>query len=561
MSQDVEQILKETKNIFKQEAFSTTGSLGASTVFYQAQGVAPRRDPFYWVINANLTITLLNKVSVPFSAVLTQQDKNYSNGLDKFSQPFNQFGLSPRYRWITVHAGYRSIEFSEFSLAGALFLGGAVEVRPERSLVKGSVLYGRFVKAVPKVGVDGLTVSVPAFERWGGGAKVSIGTEKNFGDLIFLKLRDRVGSIAFDTALSVTPQENQIIALLTKQQLFSFLTVGADLSYSMYTRNLYEEVTKIERFTYVNQIYSPRPSSQYNKALQLMAEINSGKVRYGVKYKRIDPDYKTLGSVFLVNDVEELSVNGNFPMLKNKVGLGIAGGLQRNNLDRVQVLTSRRAIGAINLSYAPREGVSLTANYSNFSSNTLPVRDVLADSIRFVQLTQNGSLATTLSFGKNGIGFNLSNTLSYQESQSTQQTPANFLNETCSFTTNFREMGLSISLSAIYNRSYAGSNGINQGYGPNLGLQKSFFRNRIRVSVSSGFQTLLVQQEVLGRNSNLNASVSYTIDKHQSLKADCCYLLKSAMKASVKGFQEIRGGLAYQYNFGFKSRKLIDERQ
>ncbi|MBL7932699.1 MAG: hypothetical protein JNL60_12395 [Bacteroidia bacterium] len=556
LAQDIEQSVSEAKNLFKQEPISCTGSIGANAVFYKPYGIQARRDPFYWVLNANLNISLFNKINVPFTAVITQQDKNYSNGLDKFSQPFNQFGISPRYRWLTIHAGFRSLEFSEYTLSGAIFLGGGVEVKPEKSLISGTALYGRFVKAVPKGGVDGVTVSLPAYERWGAGTKLKVGTEQNYGEFIFLKMKDRVSSIAFDTALTITPQENQIIAIVTRQRVNSWLGVNGDFSYSMFTKNLYDDVTKIERFTYVNQIYSPRPSSQFNKAMNFGIDFNPGKARFGVKYKRIDPDYRSLGAIFLANDVEELSANSNFAVLKNRISVGVAAGLQRNNLDRIQVVTSQRFIGALNLSYNITESFNLSANYSNFSSNTLPVRDVFTDSIKFVQLTQNGSLSGMYAFGKGKVKYSLSNSLAYQESGGNKQALSTFLNETCSFNTNFSELGLGINISAIYNKSTAGNIGSTEGYGPNIGLQKGLYKNKIRLVVSSGFQKALFNKEALSRNISLSFGFAFTIDKHQSFKADCSYLSKTALKEGTQEFKEVRGGLGYVYNFGIKSKKI-----
>ncbi|WP_317899297.1 hypothetical protein [Aurantibacillus circumpalustris] len=233
LAQDVEQTLKDTKNIFKEDPVSLTGSIGANATLYNADGIAPRRDPFYWSFNANINVTLFNKVSMPLTAVITQQDKNYTTGgIDKYSQAFNQFGISPRYKWLTMHAGYRSLEFSEYTLSGAMFLGGGVEIKPEKSLVSGTALYGRFVKAIPQGGVDGIAVSVPAYERFGGGGKIKLGNDDHYGEFIFLKLKDNVKSLAFDTALSVTPQENQILGIGTKQKITKWLSFSADLAYS-----------------------------------------------------------------------------------------------------------------------------------------------------------------------------------------------------------------------------------------------------------------------------------------------------------------------------------------
>lgn len=557
LAQDLEQSVKEAKNTIKQEPVSLSGSIGANTVFYKANGIAPRRDPFYWVLTANLNVSLFNKISVPFTAVITQQDKNYSNGLDKFSQPFNQFGISPKYKWLTVHAGFRTVDFSEYTLSGAMFLGGGIEIKPEKSFVSGTAIFGRFVKAVPKGGVDGIVVSLPAYERWGGGAKIKIGNDLSFAELIFLKIKDNVNSISFDTYLSVTPQENQVFAITTRQRISKWLGASADIAYSMFTKNLYEEVSKIERFTYVNQIYSPRPSSQFNKAINAGLDFSPGKYRLGLKYKRIDPDYRTLGSVFLTNDVEELSLNANFAFLKNKMNVNAASGVQRNNLDKIQLVTSQRAIGSLNVSYAINDHLNFSINYSNFSSNTLPVRDAFSDSIKFVQLTQNGGLSTNYSFGKNKLKHNLSNVLNYQESGGNKQGLTTFFNESIAYSIQFDEIGLNLNASFLYNKSTNAGFGVNEGLGPNLGIQKGLYKNKIRLMLSIGYQNSYLAKESINKNYIYNFNFSFTVNKHQSLKASCSYLDKKAIRQNAQQFSEVRGSLAYVYNFGIKSKKLV----
>ncbi|PBQ32315.1 hypothetical protein CNR22_11220 [Sphingobacteriaceae bacterium] len=554
-AQDVEQTLRNVKNIPNEVPLSVTGSIAANMVFYKADGIAPRRDPFYWTLNANLNLTLFNKVNVPFTAVITQQDKNYSSGLDKFSQPFNQFGISPQYRWITVHAGFRSLEFSEYTLSGAMFLGGGLEVKPKKYLVSGAGFYGRFEKAIPKGGVDGIVVSMPAYERWGGGGKIKVGSENNYGEFIFLKIQDNIHSLAFDTSLNVTPQENQIFALGTKQKITKFISVNGHLAYSLYTKNLFDELYKIERFTYINQIYSPRTSSHYDKAITAGIDFTPGKYLLGFKYKRIDPDYKTLGAIFLTNDIEEFSLNTNFSLLKNKISISAASGVQKNNLDKIQVMTSQRIIGSLNVSCNITSNLNLSANYSNFSSNTLPVRDVFTDSIKFVQLTQNEGLNASYAFGKKKIKHTLSNSATYQESGGNKQGLTTFFNETFSYTANLIDLGFGLTVAGLYNKATSQGQGVNEGYGPNFGIQKSLFKNKIRLQLNAGFQNTFIDGEILNKNQTYAFNFSFTLDKCQSLKANYSYLKKNAVKQTAQQFSEMRASLSYVYNFGVTLKK------
>jgi hypothetical protein len=550
-AQDVEKTIADLRQVKKREVLTVTGSVPENNVFYHSKGITQRRDPFYWILNANLTFLLFEKISVPFTAVFTQQDKNYSHGLGNFSQAFNQFGISPKYKWLTLHLGYRTMEFSEYSLAGVVFLGGGIEIKPPKALISGAACYGRFIKAVPHGGVDGIVVSLPAFERWGGAGKVRVGKDDNYAEIIFMKLKDDVLSIPFDTVLTVLPQENQVTAIKFSQKLPRKITISGEVAYSMFTRNLYERVQKIESFTYINQVYDPRPSSQYNKALNFSADYTPGKFKIGLKYKRIDPDYRTLGSVFLTNDVEEISANYGMPLFKNKVTVQTSLGLQSNNLDRIQAATSKRIIGAINTNVTLNDHVNFSADYSSFSSNTIPVRDVLSDSIRLVQLTQSGSLNSSIAFGNERLKHNVCSSIMYQQSGGNKQPTGDFLNVTLSHQLLFPG-SLRTGVSILYNRTSQAAL-VTSGFGPSVNLQKQFFKNQLRVQGSVSHQLLYSENKKLSDNLTVSAGAHLQVTKQQTARLETSWVTRAAAEAASQSFTETRISLGYTYNFGMRS--------
>ena len=72
------------------------------------------------------------------------------------------------------------MNFSNYSLSGLLFLGGGVEYTPAKSWVKVYGMYGRLQKAIDNnTASNGTIAATPAFERWGGGSKVLVGTGEN----------------------------------------------------------------------------------------------------------------------------------------------------------------------------------------------------------------------------------------------------------------------------------------------------------------------------------------------------------------------------------------------
>ena len=69
-------------NIDKKNPIKISGGINATQTFYNAWGIQNRRDPYYWLLNANLNFNILG-VSIPVSATFSQQSKS-------FTQPFNQ---------------------------------------------------------------------------------------------------------------------------------------------------------------------------------------------------------------------------------------------------------------------------------------------------------------------------------------------------------------------------------------------------------------------------------------------------------------------------------------
>jgi hypothetical protein len=218
-SQDLEQIGKE-----KPVKFS--GGLTVLGNFYQVSGIEPRSKPFLWSINGSPTITVLG-VSFPFYFNIGAQNRS-------FSQPFNQFGVSPRYKWLTTHIGYRSLNFSNYTLSGIVMLGGGLEIRTKK--FRFGAIAGRINKAVREDTTQSFIAPQPAYKRMGFSAKIGVGTESNYFDLIVLKAKDE-GASYVDAPLRLKPAENVVLGVNSKLLLFKHINLGFEVAGSAYTRN------------------------------------------------------------------------------------------------------------------------------------------------------------------------------------------------------------------------------------------------------------------------------------------------------------------------------------
>jgi hypothetical protein len=117
-----------------QKPFAIDGTLSTTANFYTISGKESTRDPFSYVLSGNVNVSVYS-LQLPFSFT-------YSNSSFNYAQPFNRFGISPEYKWIRLHLGYRSMSFSPLTMAGHSFLGAGVELNPGK--LRFGAVYGRF---------------------------------------------------------------------------------------------------------------------------------------------------------------------------------------------------------------------------------------------------------------------------------------------------------------------------------------------------------------------------------------------------------------------------------
>ena len=293
-AQNVENYKKGTK------PFEIRGALSASLQFYGSNGIANRRQPFTWYLTGSPVLKIYD-MTFPFTLTVSEQER-------RFSQPFNQYGVSPYYKALKLHLGYRNVRFSDYTLAGANFLGAGIELTPKNYRL--GFVYGQFARAIEEdaSGQDARYQYLrPTYQRLGMAFKLGFGQPKAYLDFSIFKAKDVVGSITKPTDKSrILPMEN--LALGVKNHLSFFkqkLTFDFDLGVSLLTRNILN--TTLE---------NPQPwQKTFLKFMKVNASTNfftaatvatgfsfkGGGIRIG--YQRIDPDYQSLGAYFFGNVV------------------------------------------------------------------------------------------------------------------------------------------------------------------------------------------------------------------------------------------------------------------
>lgn len=539
MAQDVESVLDE-------KLVSVNGGFSANTTFYHAHGIENRRDPFYWMLSANLRLSILGIIQAPFSMTVSQQNKNFSQ-----PQPFNRFGISPTYRSVTGHFGHRTMNFSEYTLAGNMFLGAGIEVTPDDSFVRASALYGRFVKPVEKTAREGLVFATPAFRRTGYGAKVSMGRKKHIVDLMFFKAKDDANSIEITDEVDVTPEENLVLGVCGKHEMSNKIAFEYEYAYSMLSRDTRSEETSERAFSFANNLgglFNPNLSSEFNSAFSTSMSYAGNGYQANIKYRKVDPGYRTLGSAFLNNGMWDVSGGLAWGMFGRKVNISTNIGVQQSLQEESNV---RRVIYGINANYNPGERWSLASSYANFSTTTRQVRlqrDILIDSLEYFQVTRSGNLNIHYRLGNTTGDHKLFIAASLQDASDNGDNASTFLNlnvgEQMKIADNWQ-----VSISASYNRNQS-ELFENTSLGPVANVNRAFLEGRLRSAFSATLLKSFLDGTLQSDVMNFSWANTAKVAKKHNVSVNIYYLnSRSVLEEEETTFGEFRGIINYTYSF------------
>jgi len=354
------------------QAFSLSGSLVSAAENYSIPGLGTHRPVNSARLYFNPTLNLYG-LQLPFSFLLSTHERSYN-------QPFNQFGVSPTYGGLTLHAGHRSLRFSEFTLNDAVILGGGAEFRADRYRLRS--MYGRLRRSVQE---DSNNSVRPVYERWGwafgagySGESAGSGSESASIDINVMKAWDEAASLSSDpTAVGVYPAENVVAGLNGRLPLAEGKVVlDAELAGSVFTRDFRQDVVE-DVFAPTLGLTEPRLSSRFTIATRTGAVYNAALWSLRLEYARVEPEYETMGSLYTQNDYQDITIKPAFRLPGGNLRLSASAGIRKDNLFGDRLYTTNRIIGSGMLNWMPDPVFGIDANYSNYSmSNSTGVMQI-----------------------------------------------------------------------------------------------------------------------------------------------------------------------------------------
>ncbi len=532
---------------FKDNKITFHGNLSATTIFYHTNGTIKRKPSFTYILGGNFTLNLKGFV-FPFAFTYSDQNKS-------FRQPFNQYGVSPQWKWIKVHLGYRNITFSKYVLGGHTILGGGVELTPGK--FRFGVVYGRLQKTtnIARNVNDPITDSLSTYSRKALSFKIGYGTDKSFVDFIFLRGAD--DSTSVDTSYYHSgnfPATNIVAGINSRLAFTPTLHLQFEAAYSVYTSNQ-GSAESFEISPFVDKLIPINISTQGFLALNGKLEYKNRKgFTAGIQYRRIDPGYKSMGSYFINNDVENITANLGFSLLQRKMRLQGSFGIERNNLNTARNATTKKYIGSAMFNYNPVHFFGININYSNYSINQQAGRIQIADSVKLYQT--NGTFVVMPHFQFMGKGKKTSHYISlvYTQMDLNDKNPQSGFNN--SFTTynamltyglTFVKSGLGLNATINYNKvNMTSGESTNKGF--TAGANKSFMKGKVNLGLSANFTN--------STNTNIETTVITPVftargkfGKHHSLRLKLTLISNSNKNNNQQSYTEEIGDLSYVFTF------------
>jgi hypothetical protein len=538
-----------------------TGGLSVNQIFYAADEISNRRDPYNYFLGANVNIDIYG-LSLPFSFT-------YSNQESSFRQPFNQFSLSPTYKWVTGHFGYTSMNFSPYSLNGHIFEGAGLDLKPS-DLWEINVMYGRLQRAV-QPDTSQQDEVLPVYKRRGYGLKVKYGTSSDFIALSLFRSMDDIGSLSnIDEASGVLPEENLVTSINFSKQLIKKISIKGAYAISMLTRDLQSpEAPSSDGLA--NLLYNYRTSTSIYDAYNAEINFTEKKYGFGLRYEKVGADYETHGAYYFNNNFNNLTFQSNFKLLRGRANTQVRFGVQSDNIHDNKMSATQRWVGSVNFNYRPTNTTELSADYSNFTTYTNVDRSFLdlsylspydrLDTLNYSQVAQQANLMVNHKIGKStevqkGLMFRINFMESHDtQAQITQLESSIFYTVSGGYRQSVKATNFSFNalLNLQYNNYVTNQTVV---LGPSIMLSKLFFERSLRTTAGLAYNhvknTSFEDSEAPnsdGRTFNMRLGANYKLAKQHAFNLSLITVSRSKNVPEKTQNLEFTGTLGYNFNF------------
>ncbi len=541
---------QDLSSISGQDPFRVNGSVTAKLQLYNTDRDNPSRSPFMWYLQGSPVITVYGIV-LPFSFRLSEQQRD-------FRQPFNQFGVSPYYKWAKLHLGYRSHTWSTYALAGHSITGVGLELTPGKFQV--GFATGRLMKPVKYLDdPQNIKLQTPAYKRTGTALRLGYGSESNNFSLVILKAKDDSTSLGtVPTEYNLTPDENLVVSFMTKQTIAKKYLFELEVAQSLYTKDIRTALSD-STGGLMSKIFSSlidnHESTTSSNALKASIGYQSDLFSLMMRYQRVEPDFRSMGAYYFATDLSNITIEPSFKLMQKKLTLAGSVGTQVDNLNNDKSLRTRRTITSARINFVPVPQYNLSAFYSNYGlaqeSGLLSI-DTLRQS-EVAQATSQIGVTQSLNLTGEKLGHNLMVNFNYQKLNDRNENTSQYSEFStkilsANYFITYMPFNINGSAAFIYT-NFVQDTVITVSYGPSVGMGKSFLKNKLNASAYVSLMNNRVQDEDTGTTGIYSFQLGYKPVKNHRFALKYSYNKNTRLSTGSNSYYESKLDFDYTYTF------------
>lgn len=533
--------------------FSLSSGITLSAQFYRTNVNNPRQQPFMYSISGAPALDIKG-VTMPFNVI-------YSNQVFTYQQPFNQFGISPTFKYGTLYLGNSSVRFSNYTLAGQRFGGVGGDLQFRRLRIGG--IYGQLRRQVAPIGAlnDPLTFinesETQAFRRRGYAFKIGFGSKTEFIDFIYFKSFDVIPANFNQSDWKVQPAENAIFGIHSFFKIGKKLAFKNDWAVSAFTRNSLADSVAIENQQLRNlarKVLLPTVTTNVRIAGESSLKLIHKKISPSITYKRVELDYTSTGAYFFLTDIQQITGGLQLNLFKNKLSINGSFGRQSDNLQKQRLRTSYRNIGSVNANFNPSAKWGVSMVYTNFGITQSPLPTAITDTNRINQVNNSFTVIPRYTIQKANhhhnftfvAGYNAMSNLGSSIGASANLTCYNLnLNYSLNLVKRFITAGATPSL--ISTRTIAGEF-VARGMSVNGG--KSFFKNQLSMSYVFGYYANTFNSQANGNTITQLLVFNCQVPKWPGISLNMQHINNRTIdQSAVPAFKELIATVSVSHRF------------
>lgn len=515
--------------IKKQQPFKVSGTVTAQYIFYSSTGPS-YLQPGSWMISGSPVLNIYG-VAVPLSFTFSEKERS-------FRQPLNNFGLSPYYKWLTLHLGFRNLTFSEYSLNGHQMLGVGAEIKNLKKIHFG-VMYGRLMRPIePRPDDMFEQYQTPAYRRKGIAFTAGYGGEKNKIDVFLFQADDDANSLKNQLLRpELKAGSNRVMGAKTHNVLLKHFTLDAEwaTSETQYTNAGTQAV-----------------NTEKGSAIDAKMGFNNQRFRMMIKYLRIAPGFESFGRYFFQRDVRNITFDPGADFFEKKLSLDLSLGFQRDQLDQNKAYKTERRIFSGKVTARPWKfyTFNLTAgNYSIDQQKGLYEPDPLlrisqanfnlTAMNQFMQTFKNYTHFFNVVYAAQRLSDNNANTSKFSE----------FEMNTWSLMYSATLPKIMLTATATYMSSAYRQQLINTRIaGPLFSINKSF-KKKVSFSLSWADRSTNKGLKKTHQTSTISIAADFKFYKRHRIGLRYTYNDQQSFVSGVSSFHENRGDISYAFTF------------